>query len=76
MLDTPLGPDLGLLCFRQSGAVSIYENYSISYFDAKHLNKGWWNFSFPFFKKNPYFGQFRKLPKFSRIGPTHHNIKL
>ena len=29
-----------------------------------------------FFKKDAHFGQYWKLPKFSRLDPAHHNIKL
>ena len=55
MLDDPSGPNLELLCVQQWGATPICENYSMLYFDAKHLEKGLsrgcWNFWFPFFEK-------------------------
>ena len=80
MLDAPSGPNLDLLCVPQSAAAPICENDSMLYFDAKHLekgfNRGWWNFWFPFFKKNYHLGQYWKLPKFSRLDPAHHNIQL
>ena len=80
MLDAPSGPNLDLLCVQQSGAAPFCENYAKLYFDTKHsekgLNRGWWNFGFPFFKKNAHFGQYWKLPKFSRLDPSHHNIQL
>ena len=81
MLDAPSGPNLDLLCIQQSGAAPICEKYSMLYFDPKHLkkglNRGLWNFWFPFFKKkNAHLGQYWKLPKFSRLDPAHHNVEL
>ena len=57
------------------------EYYAKLYFDAKHLEKGlnrvWWDFWFPFFQKKTkqkektkHFGQYWKLPKFSRLDPA------
>ena len=34
------GPNLDLLCIRQSDAAPFFENYAKLYFDAKHLEKG------------------------------------
>ena len=34
------GPNLDLLCVRQSDATPFCENYAKLYFDAKHLEKG------------------------------------
>ena len=83
MLDATSGPNLDLLCVQQSGAAPICENYSMLYFDAKHLekglNRGRWSFWLPFFKEkkqNAHFGQFWKLPQFFRLDPVHHNIEL
>ena len=53
------GPNLDLFCIRQSNAAPFCENYAKLYFDAKHLNKrlnkGWWKFWGPSFKKVPVF---------------------
>ena len=40
MLDAPSGPNLDLLRAQQSGAAPIFENYTLLYFYAKHLEKG------------------------------------
>ena len=34
------GPNLDLLCIRQSYAAPFCENYAKLYFDGKHLQKG------------------------------------
>ena len=70
-------PALIVLCIQHSGAAPFWENYAKFYFDAKHLekrlNKGVVKFLVPFFsKKNAYFGQYWKLPKFSRWDSAHH----
>ena len=77
----PSVPNQDLLCVQQWGTVPFCENYAKFFFDAKHLekelNRGWWNFWFPLFKKkkkNSHFGQYWKLPKFSRLDPVYHNI--
>ena len=50
MIRDTAGPNLDILCVRQSDAVAFCENYAKLYFDAKHLrlntkqkrlNKGW-----------------------------------
>ena len=62
LLDAPSGPNLDLYA----------SNNRVLPSDAKHLekglNRGWWNFWFSFFqnKINAHFGQYWKLPKFSR----------
>ena len=84
MLDAPSGPNLDLLCVQQLGAAPFCENYAKLYFNSKHfekgLNKGAEIFGSLFFKKkkkkNVHFGQYWKLPKFSRLDPAHHNIQL
>ena len=83
MLDGPSSLNLDLFRDRQSGAALFCENYAKLYFDAKHLekglNRGWWNFWFPFFqekKKNAHFRQYWKLLKFSlKLDPAHHKIE-
>ena len=70
-------PALIVLCIQHSSAAPFWENYAKFYFDAKHLekrlNKGVVKFLVPFFsKKNAYFGQYWKLPKFSRWDSAHH----
>ena len=79
MFDALSSPNLGLLYVQQSGAAPICENYSMLLFWRETLRdlKGLKCFWFPFFeKKNAHFGQYWKLPKFSRLDPAHHNIKL
>ena len=60
------GPNLELLCVRQSDAAFIHENYAKLYFHAKHLekalNRGVVNFLVPFFQKSILFGQYPTLP--------------
>ena len=71
-------------CVQHSVAALFCENFAMFYFDAKHLEKGldrkWWNFWSPFLqkekKKNAHFGQYWKLPKFSRLNPVYHNNQL
>ena len=81
MLDGPSGLNVDLICIQQSGSAFFCKSYAKLYFDAKHfekgLNKGWWNFCFPFFKKKKVcFSQYWKLSKYSILDPTHHNIEL
>ena len=58
---------------KQSDTAPIYENFSKLYFDAKRLeeelNRQWWNFWCPFFKKC-LFGQYCVLHYFSKLGPA------
>ena len=63
------GPNLDLLCVRQSDTSPFFENYAKLYLDAKHLEKGLnrdWNFWCLFFqkKKVPFLANIGRCPNF------------
>ena len=69
------GPNVDLLCVRQSDAAPFCENYAKLYFDVKHLEKelnrgGGKIFCGHSLKtKCPFWPEYRTLPWFSRLGP-------